>query len=164
MRAKFLKNNSGYILVEALVASTIIVVGLLGIFSLLSQSLSLNKIVGERYIAVYLAMEGIEIVKNIIDNNVINDQPWNANLSSGTYEADYNDSSLEYLSNRPLYFNEQTGFYSYTGGEPTKFFRTIEIQQLGGGEEIKINSVVKWTTRGDAEFEVDLEDRFFNWR
>ena len=64
-----LKLTKGYVLVESVVAMTIVVVGLLGIFSLLSQSLSLNRVVGDRYVGTYLAAEGIEVVKNIIDNN-----------------------------------------------------------------------------------------------
>ena len=68
MQDKFRKNK-GYILIEAIIAITIAVVGLLGIFSLLSRSLSLNRVVADRFVASYLVAESIEIVKNLVDNN-----------------------------------------------------------------------------------------------
>ena len=61
-------------------------------------------------------------------------------------------------------FDESNGRYSYVGGEQTNFVRKIVVEQLGGGEELKVNSIVDWSTRGDAQFQVDLESRFFNWR
>jgi len=159
-----MKHKRGYILVESLIATTIIVAGLLGIFSLLSQSLGLNRVVSERYTAAYLSAEGIEIVKNIIDNNIINNRAWNHGLISGEYEADDNDLSLSLFSNQRLRFDDSNGRYSYASGEGTSFVRKIRVTQLGSGEELKVNSIVDWTTRGDAQFQVDLESRFFNWR
>lgn len=158
------KKNRGYIMVEALVAITIIVVGLLGIFALLSRSLSLNRVVADRYVGTYLAAEGIEIVKNLIDNNVINGRPWNTGISNGEFEVDYDDLSLGAVTGENLKFDPDTGRYDYSGGEQTRFARIINIELLGGGDEIKANSIVKWISRGEARFETNLEDRFFNWR
>lgn len=157
-----MRNNRGYILVEALVAITIIVVGLLGIFALLSRSLSLNRVVADRYTAAYLAVEGVEIIKNIIDNNLVNGRAWNTGLANGQFEVDYDDLALQAFANRPFQFND--GRYGYITGQPTRFIRRIDVGFLGGGEEIKVNSVVSWVGRGDASFEINLEDRFFNWR
>ncbi len=145
-------------------AITIIVVGLLGIFSLLSQSLGLNRVVADRYVSSYLAAEGIEVVKNLIDNNIINNRAWNAGFNNGDFELAYNSVSLQPVEGKSLSFDKDNGRYGYGEGEPTRFFRTIRIELLGGGEEIKVNSVVRWISRGEADFEVDLEDRFFNWR
>lgn len=158
------KRKNGYILVEAAVATTIILVGLLGIFALLSRSLSLNRVVSDRYVATYLAAEGIELVKNIIDNNLVQSQPFNAGLSSGSFEMEFDDLSLGANLNRQLNFDAGSGHYSYGGGRPTPFKRSINIELVGGGDEIKVNSLVEWTSRGDARFEVNLEDHFFNWR
>lgn len=158
------QKNKGYILVEAMVAITIIVTGLLGIFALLSQSLSLNRVIADRYVAAYLAAEGVEVVKNIIDNNIINGRAWNSGFADGDYEIDYQSASLGALQGRSVKFNGDSGRYGYADGDPTRFFRIIKIELLGGGEEIKINSVVNWKSRGEADFEINLEDRFFNWR
>ncbi|MFH1759098.1 MAG: hypothetical protein ABH822_00875 [Patescibacteria group bacterium] len=159
-----LNPKNGYILVESVVAMTIVVVGLLGIFSLLSQSLSLNRVVGDRYVGTYLAAEGIEVAKNIIDNNIVNSRPWNAGFSNGSFEVDFDSLSLESNLNRYIKLDSPNGRYGYRDGADTRFKRTIKIELLGSGEEIKVNSVVKWLSRGEADFKVDLEDHFFNWR
>ena len=54
-------------MVEAMVAMSVIVIGLLGVFALSSNSISLNRVAADRYIAVNLANEGIELVKNLIE-------------------------------------------------------------------------------------------------
>ena len=53
-----------------MVAITVLTVGFLGISSLLSQSLALNRVTTNEITATYLASEGIEIAKNLIDHDV----------------------------------------------------------------------------------------------
>lgn len=158
-----LRANRGQMMVEAMIAITIAVVGLLGIFSLLSRSLSLNKVVSDQVVAANLASEGIELVKNLVDSNVIQRNPWNLGINSGIYEIDFIDSSLSSNQNRYLNFDSATGEYSYGAGQATRFQRKITIEQPTA-DEIKTNSAVKWETRGGGNFEINLEDHFFNWR
>src|SRR3989344_7355701 len=70
--------RSGQALVEVMVAVSILTVGFLGIVGLLSRALALNRVVADNYTATYLAAEGIEITKNIVDGNVVQGQPWNS--------------------------------------------------------------------------------------
>ncbi len=155
--------SKGQMMVEAMIAITIAVAGLLGIFSLLSRSLSLNKVVGDQVIAANLASEGIELVKNLIDSNVIQQQPWNLSINPGEFEIDFISDNLSSYQDRYLNFDSATGEYSYESSQSTKFKRKIIIEQPIP-DEIKINSMVKWETRGGGEFEINLEDHFFNWR
>lgn len=155
------QENKGQLLIESMIGISIAVVGLLGILGLLSQSTSLNRVVSNQFIGNYLAAEGIEIVKNLIDANIIQHRSWNEGFLSGNFEADYTSLSLEPNQNRHLLFDSASNFYGYQNGTPTSFTRTINIE-LVGSEEIKVNSIVKWTTRG-GQFEVNLEDHFFNW-
>mgnify|MGYP001599451310 CR=1 FL=1 len=154
--------SAGQVLMESLIAITIATVGLLGMFALLSRSLSLTRVVADRYVATYLAAEGIEVVKNLIDTNVIQKNPWNLNLASGTYEVDY-QSGLQSYAARRLNYNEATGYYDYGSGLPTNFLRRVDVERLGR-DEIRVNSVVSWISRGGADFEVNLEDHFLNWQ
>ena len=163
MRDKYRKNE-GYVLIEAIIAITIAVVGLLGIFALLSRSLSLNRVVADRFVASYLAAEGIEIVKNLVDNNILAGKPWNKNLSSGSYEADYTDTGLVPDSSRFINVNGETGAYGYAELVPTLMKRQLVIRNSVDGEEITINSRVDYTTRGGGKFSVSIEDHLFNWR
>src|SRR3989344_3592233 len=80
------KSRAGQMMIEALVALSIILVGLLGIFALVSRSISLNAVASSQYVAANLAAEGIEVVKNVIDSNAMQAPPgsvaWNKNVSN----------------------------------------------------------------------------------
>ena len=146
-----------------MIAITVIVVGLLGMYSLLARSLSLTRVVTDRYVAANLAAEGIEVVKNLIDTNVLQLKPWNQNLSSkGEYEVAYNSVALSPFLGKKLSYNSVNSLYSYdASGAPTNFVRKIILDPINS-EEIKVNSIVSWLTRGGAVFEINLEDHFFN--
>ncbi len=168
-------------LIEAVVALSVLTIGFLGMFALLSESLGLNRVISDNYIATYLAGEGIEVVKNIIDRNTILRAsgvaiPWNNGLrGDGCYEVSYDTQSLPLplvsgdcnisaamASAHNLLFQPGQNLYSYSGSQPTNFKRLIRIQFVGA-DAVKVNSVVSWTTRGGGVFNIDVEDHFFNW-
>lgn len=153
----------GQLLIESMVAISIIVVGLLGLLGLLSRSLSLNRVVSDQFTANYLAAEGIEATKNIIDANTIQCLPWNSGLENGDFQVNYDSQKLESTLGQPILFDAQTGRFGYSSGKPTTFVRVVKIK-LVSSEEIQVNAVVNWVTRGGGKFEVNVEDHFFNWR
>lgn len=154
-------NNQGQIIVEALIAITVAVVGLLGVFSFLSQSLGLNRTVADRYIATYLAAEGIELVKNLADGS-LNWGDLIVTACAEEYEVSYADLALSCFTGNLLKLDPATGNYGYILGEDTRFKRRIIITEPQSGTEIKVVSEVTWPARGSGEFKIDLEDRFFN--
>lgn len=165
--------KKGYLLIESMVAITVIVVGLLGIFALLSRSLSLNRVISDRYVASYLAAEGVEIVKNLIDNNVLAEDAWNKNLNEGNYQFDYMATILPAdcgsFCNKVFYWDSAQKIYSLIPtGQKTNFVRKVSIKPIadrsGLVQSIQVNSVVDWVTRGGASFSVNLEDHFYNYR
>lgn len=158
-----LKGEGGYLLIEVMVAVSLLTVGFLGILKLSSNAIGLNRVVSDQFIANYLAMEGIEVVKNIIDANVINARPWGDDLNSGNFEISYNGLELEYNQRRYIKFDENIVRYNYQSGIETPFIRTIYIDNLSS-DEIKVNSIVSWTGREGTKFDVNLEDHFFNWK
>lgn len=162
-KIKKLKNTGGYLLVESMVGISIAIVGILGILNVLSRSVSLNRTVGDQFIGNYLAIEGIEITKNLIDSNILRGNPWNLGFAGGSFEVDYSSKNLETDGKRPLLFDSAANRYGYESGNATPFTRTI-VLTMDTSEEIKVNSIVQWTARGGGQFKVDLEDHFFNWR
>jgi four helix bundle protein len=155
-----LNPQGGQIMVEALIAITIAVVGLLGIFAFLSQSLGLNRNVANRYVATYLAAEGIELVKNIADGS-----SWGGFINTACaeeYEISYEESSLSCFTDKFLKFDPSTGVYGYRLGENTKFKRKIVITEPQPGVEVQVVSEVTWEDRGGVKMKIDLEDHFFN--
>lgn len=156
---------SGQILVESMVALSITVIGLLGLLSLLSNSIGINKVISDQYVAAYLAAEGIEVVKNIIDNNVASGLGFNQGVGYGDYEVEYNSSGLSLYQQRALKFNDALKIYSYQSGDDTPFFRKITIAQgPNGQDELIVRSTVSWKTRRGVTSEIVTEDHFFNWR
>ncbi len=166
---RIIKSESGYLLVEAIVATSLLIVGLVSVAGLMARSLSLNRVVSDQFIANYLAVEGIELVKNLIEANILAGLPWNSGINDGCYEVDYESVNLAVTcssseSRQPLLFDSQTGFYGYSNGVSTPFRRSILIENESSGDRIKVNSIVRWVSRGSVEFSVNLEDYFFNYR
>ncbi|HPW34437.1 MAG TPA: prepilin-type N-terminal cleavage/methylation domain-containing protein [Candidatus Paceibacterota bacterium] len=173
-----IKNQKGQILVEVMVALAMVVIGLLGLLNLLSSSIGMNKVIADQYIASYLASEGIEIIKNIVDNNVAdptNGEGYARGLNPGTsenpsiYEVDYNSQEVSSLSGslRYLWFDEENSKrYSYLPqGTQTPFQRKIAISYGAQGlDELVVQSTVSWVTRGGITSSIVLEDHFYNWR
>lgn len=157
------KRRRGQSLIESMVALSVLLIGLLGVLALLSQSLGLNRSISQSYIASYLSAEGIEVVKNIIDTNQINGRAWNYGLANGIYEVEYSSTSLMPDQNRFLRYDPTSNLYSYSGEQQTPFKRTVAITLLSG-DEIRVVARTTWTGRGAGSFSVALEDHFFNWR
>ncbi|MDD5430642.1 MAG: hypothetical protein PHP03_00195 [Candidatus Pacebacteria bacterium] len=169
---KNFKKREGQVIVESIIAITIALVGVLSVFTLLNKSLSSNVFVADQYIASNLAAEGIEIIKNLIDSNVKQGLAWNTGIGIGNFKIDYNDKVLtdyDPASHEKLKMDSATGIYSYGGDTETKYERNISISQnkVGdseGNDEIVVTSTVLWSGQGGSEFDVRLEDHFFNWR
>lgn len=165
--------RGGFFVVEAIVSVSALVVGFLGIVTLLSNSLALNRVVSDSYTGNYLALEGIEIVKNLIDANAIQKSGWNCGfINGGDFEIEYNSlpatggcpgTALEPNSSRLLGFDPGVGLYGYSGSQGTGFRREIKINILSDNET-QVNSIVSWTTRGGGTSSVNLEDHFWDWK
>jgi hypothetical protein len=181
-----LHGGRGQFLIEAIVAGSILITGFTGILALLSQSLHLNRVVTDNYVGTYLAAEGIEVVKNIIDHNVMKivgcTDPdlcssviapcgscrWDAGLSGGPREVDYESTTLAPAGGgRKLKFDSTTGLYGYGSGVDTPYERVVRInrnpQPDNNPDEIEVVSTVTWST-GMLSSQTELIDRFFDWR
>lgn len=167
MLGKCDKNNPfsrrGQSLIETMVAVSFLTVGFLSVFSLLGRSLSTNRSSTENYIATYLASEGIEVARNIIDANGIQKLPWNSGFVNGDYEVQYDSTSFLPNNNNFLRYDPANNLYSYSGSTITPFTRIVRVTTVNS-DEIRINSIVSWTGLGSGSFTVNLEDHFMNWR
>ena len=167
-----LSNNKGQMLIELMVALGVLTIGFLGMVSLLSKAVGLNRTISENYQATYLATEGVEIIKNLLDANLLQGQSWN--LGFGTdkiYEVQFDTSWASGKEPKEILNNSDVrkikmdgdGFFNYTDGIDTPFTRKI-FTKLVGSYEVQVNSVVSWTSRGGGQFETNIEDHFYNWR
>lgn len=162
--------EGGFTLVELVVAIGILTLSFTGILSLMNHSLGLSRTVRDNYTATYLATEGIEVAKNILDANYVQRIAWNDGFLDGNYTVSYASQALtssaapacDHTFNPPLRFDDVARRYSYTSGSNTNFRRLIKVA-LRGSNEVRVNSIVCWRSRR-AVFEVNLEDHFLNWR
>ena len=174
-------SRSGQSLIEVMVAITMLTVSFLGISVLLSRSLALNRVTANDVTAAYLASEGIEITKNLIDHDVYaglahKGTGWGtcfAGRGTPDFELDYETtdcgSLAAYDSSKPLLYDPPTHLYGYEAGVATIFARDIRVSRNPAwpgdpnDDEITINVLVSWSGLDGAPDRINLEDRFYNW-
>jgi prepilin-type N-terminal cleavage/methylation domain-containing protein len=160
------KKNKGFSLMEVIVAVAIITTTLITIISLVNFSVS-SVGVGESTItAVSLAQEGLEIVRNIRDNNWLlykrAPDNWRDDLGEGDWRVQYDQLGLFSFSNTPLKI-DSNGFYQYNSGDDTLFYRKITIEYIPGDDtQIKVISEVTWQEKSRSR-NLIAEDRLYNW-
>jgi len=152
---------------EAIVAIFVITTGLVGVLSLVSQTISASTFSKDKLIAAYLAQEGIEIVRNIRDTNWLQSLSWNNGLAVGTYEADYDSQSLSPYSGSPLNLESLTSYYGYNSGNATKFTRKITISEPNtvncpAGVCLNVTVLVEWQEKGNIH-SVEAQENLYNW-
>lgn len=166
----FHSSRSGQALLESIIAGSILTIGFLGLLALLARSISVNRVVADNYVGTYLAVEGIEVVKNVIDANILHGSAWSDGLANQDYEVEYNTcSSGHFPCAFPIYnddhflaFDPDTNLYSYHGSRETTYKRKVSVHVED--DEITVNSRVSWISRGGGTFQINLEDHFLNWR
>ena len=175
--------RKGQSLIEAMVAISVLTVGFLGIVSLLSRSIFYSRSVSDTMKATYLASEGIEITKNLIDNDVAlalagNGGGWGtcfarygnpANLEMDYATTDCGNLEMFTGQGDPLLFDPTKDLYGYnfdgsagSGATQTNFTREIRVKV--NGDEVTVNSIVTWSTGSIVNQSVDMEDHFYNWQ
>jgi len=174
-----IESRKGQSLIEAMAALSVLMIGFMGILSLLSKSFFYGRYVSDNMNATYLASEGIELTKSLIDHDVLlalagNGGGWGScfSLSPGVskdFEFDYtaNCNTLMSYSDRPLLLDSTTGLYSYMSSgntSATNFTRLIRVSESADGNEITVKSIVSWSTGYLVNQSVSMEDQFYNWR
>ena len=160
---KLNKNNKGFTLLETIVATGVIVGGIVPLLTLMNNSLVLSFSSQDRLIAANLAAEGIEVIRNIRDNNRLQSLSWNSGLSDGDYNVSYNSLSVIPYVDIPLKIDSLSGIYDYSiGSDQTIFKRIISITNLSA-YEMRVISTVNWQRRNHS-YSITVEDHLFNWK
>lgn len=152
----------GFTLIETIVAVGIIVIGLISALTLITNALFYVSNINDRLIAANLTAEGIEVARNIRDNNWLQNLAWNNGLANGDYQAAYNSTSLSPYSGNAFLLDSGTGLYNYSSGSATNYIRKISIANTSS-YEIRIISIVTWQRRG-ITYSTSVENHLFNWK
>ncbi|MDP2934630.1 MAG: prepilin-type N-terminal cleavage/methylation domain-containing protein [bacterium] len=157
------KNNTGFTLLEIIVAMGVIISVLTSALVLITLSVNSTKTTRSKIIAIGLSQEGLEIVRNIRDNNWLARRRtalnWKQDLDPGNYRVQYNSSGLLAFSTMSLRLN--SGFYQYDSGNNTLFYRKITIEHIGNNQ-IRVISEITWNERGRNQI-ISAETRLYNW-
>ncbi|MDD4860397.1 MAG: hypothetical protein PHR56_09415 [Dehalococcoidales bacterium] len=154
-------NIKGFTLIESMIAVTLIISGITGLLVLVNRSMGFAMLASNQLIAANLAQEGIELTRNIRDNNWMNNENWLNGLEDGVYQMDYTDDELNLYTEQPLLFDETIG-YNYLQGDATFFYRKIELTLINANE-LRVKSIITWSAKGGKNFETVAEDHLFNW-
>ena len=166
-----LKGNGGFSFIELLAVMFIVNVALIALISMSMQAISTERFNRNVLIAAQLAQEGIELVRNIRDND------WQAGVSPGAFFNPANDGTyaIDYAlgpatalvggvadSNSRLYLDSR-GYYSHDNtGASTKFRRAITVA-TSVTASTTVSSEVRFSD-GVAEREYKVETVLYDWK
>jgi prepilin-type N-terminal cleavage/methylation domain-containing protein len=178
--------EQGFTLIELLITTLVMTIGISGAFLAIQQGIIAVDYSNSRFTAAFLAQEGIEIVKNIRDTNLLEyyyiseSIPWNEGLTTGAavadFEVEYTDpQSLDPVLTEPIcspfcgfddlrfLTKSKDGFYNYNGLEKvTKFKRKVRIEEAEL-YLLKIEVTVYWKGRGGNVQEIIVCQELYDW-
>lgn len=174
-------DNRGFGLIEVAVSIYIITMGLLGLMSLVTQNIQTQYVNKFTIIASELAQEGLELARNIRDDNWKDESiDWKADVFQGNnqkYTIDYRVKNDRNIINKVdtitdqdarLYINPD-GFYQHylSGSAPanaqtTPFYRIIEVTKEQD-ISLTVKCTIYWTERGKDHTYI-AETKLYNWK
>lgn len=162
MKKYSMKAEKGFTLLELMITIFVIAVGLVGIMTLIQNTLQSASIVRLNLTAAYLAQEGIELTRNIRDNNWIKGEQWETGLTHcfGGCQMDYNDNSLSHYTGDFL-ISDNEGFYRYGIGKESRFQRKITINSVS--EYLEVKSEIFWEDQ-EKNRSVEVMEHLYDWR
>ena len=189
---KYLRRNSGFTLVETLIAVSIFTVSILGLLVTLSGGLADTGYAKKKIAAAYLAQEGVEFVRNMRDTYMIYaadpQNGWDAfkthvDLCRAAEGCYIDDGALNYTDpsqpiNDPaqvavsacnpapcpeMVYDPSSGKYGYSfTGAKTTDF----IRQINiediSSDEVKVTATVFWMQES-GNYRVVFSDNLLNW-
>jgi hypothetical protein len=155
------QKRRGFTVIEAFVGISILLIGLVGPLVLVNSNLQAGRFSRDQITAYYLAQEAIEMVREVRDENFLeNDPSWLDGLSLCTGGACRVDGRLgatpflscnsECSSTNPLSFpllvNSSNGQYGYGSGADSRFYRYVQITQPEGPSSAVVSVTVGFDT------------------
>jgi len=166
--------NSGFTLVETLIAISILVLAVTGAFSAAQSGMTSALHSKDQITAFYLAQEGIEQIRNLRDENGLTGVNWLTNIANpGDPCALGNKCYVDTLNTSnpltgcfgacPNLKLNVNGFYSYDSGDDTRFRREILVTSVGPNE-IKVEATVFWSKGVLVDRSFTATEHLLNWQ
>jgi prepilin-type N-terminal cleavage/methylation domain-containing protein len=160
-----MQKQKGFTIVEVLVALVILTFGIAGVYRIFTLTVGLTYDMTSRLTASLLSQEGIEIVRNIRDNNFITAASWSAGLTgcSAGCQADYTSTALASYDGSFLKINNNLYYYTAEAQPVTAFKRKITITTVpGNSDALLVDSLVTWSYQG-KNLSFDSQEYIYNW-
>ena len=171
------KKVRGFTLIETMVATGVLLIAVVGPMSLLGNSLNNIYFVRDQMLAVNLAQEGVEVVRQRRDTNFLSGVAWDGGFGTSdcaggvTCVVDTNPTlaimKCNGLCTEKVYKDPTDGFYHQypstppLGVTPSLFTRKVNLVRVNGNEyTITVN--VSWST-GRIPGSVTVTESIFRW-
>lgn len=181
--------SKSFTLIETMVAITILTVGILGSYLVFYNLYNQSGGISYNLEASYLAQEGIEIIRNMRDNNWIKypTSMWLKNIIADNncingcnLQADYKTGTANYVTGLIPYGTDgnflsidSDGMYSYNPSCQDESCQTIFKRKItittgssdaffGSSDMFQVDSTVTWKYKG-KDFFVKITEFLYNW-
>lgn len=171
----------GFSIIEVMIAITIFSIGIIGISSMMLQTMQAESLNSGHLKASMLAQEALELVRGLRDENwlffdpdsvslIAADIPWDDHFgyTDGTFIIDHvgNFNDTPDIINDPgaMLFVDANGFYQHGPGSPTSFKRLVTVDNSTCvGECWDIAVQVQWNSSGKIN-NYYAQTTLYNWR
>lgn len=154
----------GFTLVETLIAIAVLLTAVVGPISLIGDALHKLYYAKDQMIAINLAQEGIEVVRQRRDSDMLAVTPTDifslANPSYFTVNASGATLVTSAGAQQPVSLTG--GFYAQSGGTATQFTRLVTVTSVVAERESKVTSTVEWKTGGQTGT-ITVSEYLFKW-
>jgi prepilin-type N-terminal cleavage/methylation domain-containing protein len=180
--------NSGFTLIETLIAVLLLAMAITGPLSIASKGLTATLVAKDQFVAFYLAQDAIEQVRFLRDSACLASGggptgcpsgSWLSSLNSCLTSVNPDGCTLDSVQSTvasctgacpPLNYDPANNFFSYTSGAvtPQHFIRTVKIQNDPAGtspDEAIVTVTVSWTdVAGQVHMPVTVRENLFRWQ
>ncbi len=173
--------KQGFTLLEVVVAVSIFLLATLAIARLMASTENISGIARGQFIALNIAREGLELVRDYRDNNWFTQDPdvvWTTGICPDDDNAAYsftidsnmvrNNTGVGDADKDNLYIqtNQEWTHHKITDAVKTAYSRVITIdcskQKLANDESIIVTSKVTWQDH-QKERTIELREKLTNW-
>jgi len=183
-----MQDSKGFTLIELLITISVVSVGIVGALVAIQQGIVAIDYTKDRLIGAMLAQEGVEILKNIRDTNLLENNysgatQWDSGFSIAgiggilELEVEYSDAfsadpsldqlgcspGCDFVSTQLRYLKlADTDNYNYSSGRDTIFKRKVRIEKIDS-QRYDVDVVVYWRKRGGGNYEIALKQYLYEW-
>ncbi len=166
-------NLRAFTLLETLVAVAVLLMALLGPFSIAQQALKSAYYARDQVTAYYLAQEGIEFVRALRDQNYLAGNfgsawltPFDTTCTNAACTVDFPNFSYAACQQSgcpPLRISQTGGLFNHVTGDPSIFTRQVRLTTVPtNADEVIVSVTISWTSAGVPRV-FTLQERLFNW-